>query len=138
MFRPPRRRIVYCLKIGLFMAFWFSAIAIPLELIRLLFGRGTDTPLMTSLLAYWIGAPASGIIVGAMLPLAERFWGALLVGWVGALPMVCAVAVAVSGFDWTIDDLFAAGFVSLIGPAVSVVVRRQIMNERRQSEGGSA
>ena len=121
-----RHNFAYAFRGGVFMAAFLSVLALPFEVYRLATGRGSVDNVLAMIITYWIGAPASGAVVGMLLPLAKTWWGAAVVGWVGVLPLAIAASMAVADFVLGSEEMVVALIYSALGPLVGIAVWRQV------------
>lgn len=116
---------------GLFCASLYSAFALVLYL----FGGGSarfeanDTTLLNAIAAYFAGGLAGGATAGLLAPLGKRWYGAMLVGTVVAVPLLTAFFVALDGISRLGDNLWIVAMLTPIaGPGGGLFVWKQFRN----------
>jgi hypothetical protein len=116
------RNIRLCVAIGLAVAVLFSAFVVVLVAVK---GgsvlEGYDTTLRTVVATYLAGGLVGGAIVGALLPIGRRWYGAMLLGYIGALPVYGVVLMATRPVSqWMTDSPFLFYGAGPIGAAVGL------------------
>ena len=89
------RNVRTCVKIGLGIGVLFSlyvVVAYAVTAGSILDGYGTTLPVV--LATYLGGGIVGGAIVGALLPLGRRWYGAMLVGSIGLMPFYAMIEFA--------------------------------------------
>lgn len=111
---------------GVGMAMWFTLIATVIYVIagaqRL---EGFPMTLPALIGTYCAGGILAGFVVGLLRPLGRRWWGAMLIGVVGAFLTMLSVGIAMEGWitRWDRSNFEAAVTYSLLaGPVTGLLV----------------
>jgi hypothetical protein len=108
---------------GLAFAAFYSAAAVLIWLVRgdVAF-EAQGTSLWQVLLAYVAGGMAAGVVVGLLMPLGRTRFGAGVIGFVAAVPVMFVVGMAVSPPPtwFTRVPIVAFGCAAILGPIVGI------------------
>ncbi len=124
------RRVVSGIRVGLFFAVAFSAIATILFALSGGRALGNSFTVLGSVIAvYAFGGIVSGSIFGLLRPLARWAWGAAILGSIVAVPAYAGMLFATKGpGPWTSDDTSGALLLSiLIGSTSGIILRHRLM-----------
>jgi hypothetical protein len=76
--------------------------------------NGVSLPAVLAL--YWVGGLAGGLIYGLLLPLGRTLAGAMVLGFLVALPVAAAASLLVERQSRTPAPILVIGFAALMGP----------------------
>jgi hypothetical protein len=126
------RNVFLAIAVGLGTALFLSAYVVILVAVG---GGGVleeyDVSLATVVGIYFAGGLAGGAIIGALLPLGRRWYGAILLGYLGALPLYGMVGMATwPASQWLTDIppflVYVAGPIgAVLGLMVWIKLRRE-------------
>ena len=124
--RTTAARVRQGVKYGIVMAAVYSAFAV---FVRLSQGpepfRDGGVSVPSLLLAYFSGGVVAGVLVGLLAPLARRLVGALLLGFIVAMPVMYFIAIAMSPVEEWDGEAVGVSIVAaaFLGPLCALGVR---------------
>jgi len=119
-------RVRQGVKYGIVMAAVYSAFAV---FVRLSQGpepfRDGGVSVPSLLLAYFSGGVVAGVLVGLLAPLARRLVGALLLGFIVAMPVMYFITIAMSPVEEWDGEAVGVSMVAsaFLGPLCALGVR---------------
>lgn len=119
-----RRSILLGWKTGLVFCAWVIVLIVLNGSFTLKLQNGHAVNAFAAFALYFFGGPIAGAIVGLLLPLMKSLPGALLVGYVAAIPVAIGCVFIVKGFTpWDSTSTIVAAGTALIGPVAVFFVR---------------
>jgi hypothetical protein len=110
-----RRDVGWGVVGGCLMALYYTTIAILIYLIRGPAAFGTyGITFGQTVLAYWAGGVAGGLVLGVLLPVARNRLGKGVLGILVALPVFVAIALIMGDLHWG-AVLVCATFFGIVG-----------------------
>jgi dolichyl-phosphate-mannose--protein O-mannosyl transferase len=123
-----RRNVLLGLFFGVFLAFWVSAyVTVVYAVAGSVPFEADDTTYRETVAVYFASGTVIGLIAGLVLPLAKRWWGAMIVGAAGALVLWTIFEIADSGaitstLSMKVLTAEAIGFAITVGPLMGLVL----------------